>query len=121
MSEFVPFTKLEVWKRSIDYAHMVYGETKGFPKGHYGLSDQLNRSSISISSNIAEGKGRGSGKDFLKFLIIARGSLYESQSQLLLCKRFELLAEKKYIEIYTLSIEVSKALNVLISKLKKAL
>ena len=64
---------LIVWQKSVDLAECVYRVTKGFPKEEtYGLVDQMKRSSVSISSNIAEGAGRGSNQDYVRFLYIAR-------------------------------------------------
>ena len=82
------FEKLEVWQESINLAEKVYQMTEKFPqKEIYGLISQLRRAVTSISLNIAEGKGRYSTKEFLQFLYVTRGSLYETITLLKLAER----------------------------------
>ena len=77
------FRDLEVWRVSMDLVAKVYEITREFPKSEqFGLASQLQRSAVSIPSNIAEGSGRGTRKDFAHFLDQARGSLYEVITQL---------------------------------------
>lgn len=77
------FKDLDVWKVSMDLVVKVYEITREFPKSEqFGLASQLQRSAVSIPSNIAEGSGRGTRKDFAHFLDQARGSLFEVISQL---------------------------------------
>ena len=77
------FKDLDVWKVSMDLVVKVYEITRGFPKSEqFGLASQLQRAAVSIPSNIAEGSGRGTRKDFAHFLDQARGSLFEVISQL---------------------------------------
>ena len=77
------FKDLEVWRVSMDLVVKVYEITREFPKSEqFGLASQLQRSAVSIPSNIAEGSGRGTRKDFAHFLDQARGSLYEVITQL---------------------------------------
>ena len=79
------FQKLEVWKKARLLNKMIYDLTRSFPSQEvYGLTSQIRRSSISVSSNIAEGSGRNSDADFAHFLEIAYGSLMEVLSQLFL-------------------------------------
>jgi len=79
------YTELEVWKASRALVNDVYGLTKTFPKEEvFGLSSQLRRCAVSVSSNIAEGIGRNYAKDTVQFLFVARGSLYEVETQLYL-------------------------------------
>lgn len=79
------YTDLDVWKKSRELVKEIYVLTKTFPKDEmYGLCSQIKRSAISVPSNIAEGHGRNHTKDTLQFLFIARGSLYELETQLLL-------------------------------------
>ena len=76
---------LEVWKKSMDLVEDVYKLMKQLPESEkYGLISQIKRSSISIPSNIAEGAGRASTKEFIRYLDIATGSLSELETQLLL-------------------------------------
>lgn len=78
----------------------VYKLTKQFPKSElYNLVAQINRSAVSIPSNIAEGAGRGSNKDFLNFLSYAQGSAYELNTQLLLSKELGFIEEDDFLQI----------------------
>lgn len=82
------FEDLPVWKDAIDFAVKVYGFTaRDEFKGRYSLKDQLERAAVSISNNIAEGFERGTTKEVLTFLYIARGSAGESRSMLILFER----------------------------------
>jgi four helix bundle protein len=84
------FQDLVVWQRSIELAKCVYLLTKKLPKDElYGLVSQSRRSAVSVASNIAEGHGRGSSKDFGRFLGIALGSLRELQTQLIIVRELE--------------------------------
>ncbi|HLU77514.1 MAG TPA: four helix bundle protein [Burkholderiales bacterium] len=84
------FRDLLVWRQAMDVAATVYRLTKTFPPEElFSLTAQLRRSAISVASNIAEGQGRGSDAEFGRFLNIARGSLCELQTQLLLAQRVE--------------------------------
>jgi len=79
---------LDVWKSGMEMAKKVYEITEKFPKKEiFGLTSQMRRCAVSIPSNIAEGAGRGSDADFSRFLIIARGSLCELETQYLLSKQ----------------------------------
>ena len=79
------YIELDVWKQSRQLVKQTYELTKQFPKEEqYGLSNQMRRCSVSIPSNIAEGHGRNHIKDSLQFFFIARGSLYELETQLYL-------------------------------------
>jgi four helix bundle protein len=76
------FEKLEVWQKAIDFADLIYANTRGFPaEERFGLTNQMRRAAVSISSNIAEGCSRGSKTDFARFVEIATGSLFEVVSQ----------------------------------------
>lgn len=80
------FTNLKVWQHAMDITINVYSMVKLLPDfERYSLSDQIRRSAISIPSNIAEGQGRNSNKEFAHFLSISRGSIAELQTQLILC------------------------------------
>lgn len=77
------FKDLIVWQKSMELVRAVYAVSKSFPKDErYALTDQLRRAVVSIPSNIAEGSGRASNADYGHFLSIARGSLYETMTQL---------------------------------------
>ena len=82
------FRELNIWKDSVEFGVQVYSLTRKFPSEEkYGLTSQLNRSSISISSNIAEGSGRTTNKEFSRFLDITLASSYEVETQLIIAKR----------------------------------
>jgi len=106
-----------VWHKSMDLVVMIYKLFDGMPSCEkYALIDQMRRAAISVPSNIAEGHGRNSNKDFLKFLYIARGSLCELQTQLELCERLSYFTEEQLKDVMNSTIEVSKMLNSLMKK-----
>jgi four helix bundle protein len=81
--------ELQVWQEGMALAKETYSATKSFPKEEvFGLTSQMRRASVSIPSNLAEGAARGSNKEFLQFCIIARGSLMELETQVILSKEF---------------------------------
>ena len=108
------YRDLIVWQKSMMLCKEVYFLTKSFPKEEvYGLTSQIRRCAISIPSNIAEGKGRNSDKEFIRFLQISLGSLYELQTQLELSLQLDFT--KNIDNISNLSIEIEKMLNALIT------
>lgn len=79
------FKKLKIWHSAMELCNDVFKITKGFPKEEiYSLTSQINRSAVSVPSNIAEGSSRSSNKEFNRFLEIALGSLFELQTQMVL-------------------------------------
>ncbi len=100
---------LKVWQKSIELAKMTYQILPKLPKEErFGLSDQIRRSVISVSSNIAEGAGRNSNKEFLHFLGISKGSSYELQTQLILSYELGMINKEKIEPIIELIIEIQK-------------
>lgn len=90
-------------------AKEVYKLTSALPKDEkFGISSQIKRCAISIPSNIAEGAGRNSNKEFKHFLSIANGSAYELQTQLLLIRDLELISEEDITTLIELCIEIQK-------------
>ncbi|WP_447529203.1 four helix bundle protein [Vreelandella sp. TE19] len=86
--------ELRVWQQAMDLVEEVYRLTAKFPSNEkFGLTSQLRRAAVSIPSNIAEGAARGSSKDFIRFLFIARGSLSEIETQLLISLRLGYLED----------------------------
>ena len=82
------YKDLVLWQKAMDLVVMVYEVTRSFPKPElYGLVSQMRRASVSIPSNVAEGKGRSSDRDFALFLQHARGSLHELETQILIAGR----------------------------------
>ena len=86
--------ELKIWKKAIDLTIDVYKATENFPKEEkYGLTSQTRRSAVSVPSNIAEGAGRNSDKEFSHFLGISNGSSYELQTQLIISNKLNLLSD----------------------------
>jgi four helix bundle protein len=84
--------ELKIWSKAIDLATEVYKLTAEFPKEeNYGLTSQIRRSAISVPSNIAEGAGRNSDKEFVYFLGVSNGSSYELQTQLVISRNLDLV------------------------------
>lgn len=104
------YEELIVWQKAMLLAEKVYRLQKKLPKEEiYGIGDQIRRAVVSIPSNIAEGFGRGSSKDFQHFLSIARGSLFEVDTQLVLAERLKYLTVPS--ELKDLVDEVGKLLS----------
>lgn len=112
------YKDLIVWQKAIDLAVAVYEITESFPKSEiYGLTSQMRRCVVSISSNIAEGRSRGTRKDYRQFLIIASGSGAELGSQVELVKRLIFGKKLDFSNIEDLQTQVMRMLNSMISKL----
>ena len=100
---------LKIWNKSIDLAIKVYDLTANFPADErFGLVSQIRRCAVSIPSNISEGGGRNSNKEFLHFLSVANGSSYELQTQLVISQRLGYLDSKLCSEILDNIDEVQK-------------
>lgn len=111
------FKQLIVWQRAMDMVTEIYKATRTFPKEEmYGLTSQIRRSAVSIPSNIAEGQGRNTKGEFLQFLGIAKGSLCEIETQILIAKNLEYLSTTDAFEEHIN--EVGRLLNGLINSLK---
>lgn len=92
--EIRSYRDLRVWQAAVEASLEVYRLTAAFPvEERFGLTIQLRRASVSVPSNIAEGYGRGTKSDYLRFLRVARGSLYEVETQLLIAARLGFLSE----------------------------
>jgi four helix bundle protein len=106
------FEKLDVWQKAIDFADLIYNETRAFPaEERFGLTNQLRRAAISVSSNIAEGCSRSSKNDFARFTEIATGSVFEAVSQAFVARRQDLLGENNFLAIYAAAEEQSRMLS----------
>ena len=113
------FRELKVWQMSMELATHVFELTATFPKHElYGITSQLNRSCVSIPSNIAEGSGRNSDKSFVNFLEIALGSAYELETQLMLAEKLKLTSSEKNEPLLTECQSVEKMLLKLIQTVK---
>jgi four helix bundle protein len=112
------FHDLIVWQRAIELTVSIYSLTRSFPKdGMYGLTSQMRRSSVSVASNIAEGRGRLNAAELRQFLGVAQGSICELKTQLIVAKRLGMANPEAMIEAEALSEEVSKMLASFIQKL----
>jgi four helix bundle protein len=112
------FEKLEVWQRAIEFADLVYTLTRKFPEDErFGLTNQMRRAAVSISSNLAEGSSRFSRADFARFVEIATGSLFEVVSQSTIGLKQGFLDQEQYGRIYAAAEEQSKMLSGLRSSL----
>ena len=106
------FEKLSIWQKSVALADVVYFQTRRFPsEERFGLTNQMRRAAISISSNIAEGSSRMSQADFGRFIEIAVGSIFELTSQSFIAKKQGLLSETKFNTIYAKAEELSRMLS----------
>ena len=106
------FEKLDVWRKAIDFADLIYSETRSFPlEERFGLTNQLRRAAISVSSNIAEGSSRSSKSDFARFVEIATGSVFEVVSQAFIAHRQSFLSEDQFRDIYKDAEELSRMLS----------
>lgn len=114
------YKDLIVWQKSVALVTDVYAITKSFPaEERFGLVSQINRSSISIPANIAEGWGRQTLKNNLQFLRSARGSLMELQTYFEICKNVNLITNEEYNRLIDSSEEVSRILQGLINNIVK--
>ena len=116
------FEDLIVWQRAVEFAQKVMQLTEGMEtdRKHYRVIENCEAAAISIASNIAEGNGRRSTKEYIQFLYIARGSLYESITQLIVFHRSNWISASDLQEMKLLSIEIGKMISSLIKALKKA-
>ena len=106
------FEKLEVWKRSIEYADVIYTVTRNFPDDErFGLRVQLQRAAVSISSNVAEGSSRTSKKDFARFVELSYGSLMETVSQLRIAQNQNFVAAEKVHNLRKRAEELARMLS----------
>ena len=113
------FEELKVYQKALDFAVSVIEilDEIDTPRKHFRLIEQLEASSTSVASNISEGKGRYSKKEFKQYLYIARGSLYESVTRLQIFRRLNWLKEDSFILLYNEAEEINKMLSGLINSL----
>lgn len=113
------FTKYDIWNDGIEISIKIYELSKSFPEEEkFGLTSQLRRASVSISSNFAEGCSRTSEKDFKRFIEISLGSAFELKTQLIIACRLKYLKEEDLNILIQQVDKCSKQLNSLRSKLK---
>ena len=113
------YRELNVWKKSMTLSVDVYTLSLAFPSHEqFGITSQLRRAITSVPLNIAEGWGRGINKSYIQFLKIARGSLYEVETIVILCKELNYLLENSCDEILEKTSEISKMINSLIKSIE---
>ena len=117
------YKNLTVWQKSMDFANAVISviEVLDTPRRHYRLFEQLEAAATSIPMNIAEGKGRNSRKEFVHFLHVSRGSLYETLTLLEFFLMRGWLASETFQLLEQQSIEIAKMLNGLINSIEKGM
>ena len=109
---------LIVWQKSVTLSVAIYKLTEKFPQSElYGISSQMRRASVSIPSNIAEGRRRGTAKDFVQFLRVAHGSLAELETQLIISHKMGFCDDTNVRSTQELITEISKMLHAMIKKL----
>lgn len=113
------FKDLIVWQKGTDLVNEIYKATKPFPKEElYCLTSQIRRAAISISANIAEGWGRGTTKNYIQFLEISRGSLFELNTLIIISYNQEYISKETCDDIENKLNEIGRMLNALITKLE---
>lgn len=111
--------ELQVWQRAIELSFAIYKLTASFPKEElYGLTSQIRRAGVSTASNIAEGYGRGSRREYRQFLCIARGSNLEAQTQLVIATELRFADTPLIEKVESLTVEIDKMLNTILKKLE---
>ena len=112
------FRDLQVWQKAHQLNLVLYRATTNFPRSEvFGLSSQIRRAGVSITANLAEGRGRGSDADFGRFVFIAMGSACELESHLELAKDLQFLSQPDHRVLLDNLIEVKRMLSGLIAKL----
>lgn len=114
------YKDLKAWQKAFDLALFIYETTREFPKDEtYGLTSQLRRAAVSVVSNIAEGKGRSSDRDTLRFFATARGSLFEIETQIALAERLSYITGGQARQIAMGTSEIGKLINGLMRVLDR--
>lgn len=116
------YRDLHVWQKAIDFVTECYHCSQAFPAAEIaGLTSQIRRAAVSVASNIAEGHGRSSTRDYIRFLNMAYGSLCEVETQLCIATRLEFLQKAQADSLSARSVEIAKMLNALIASLERKL
>jgi four helix bundle protein len=114
------YSDLIVWQKAMDFVVAIYRAGAAFPRDEiYGLTAQMRRSAVSIPSNIAEGQGRDSPADFLRFLSIAYGSLCEVETQICIAQRLDYIDAERHRSLMISSAEIGRLLNGLSNSLAR--
>ena len=113
------FRQYEVWRKAISFTTEIYKLTEMFPSSEkFGLTNQLQRATVSIASNIAEGASRASERDFTHFLEMSLGSSFEVETQLLISKNLNYISDGKYLNVMDELNILQKQLNNFINKIR---
>jgi len=113
------YRDLVVWQKAVDLAELGYRLTEQFPQREmYGLSSQIRRAGVSVASNIAEGYGRGSRREYVQFLAIAQGSLKELETQIILAERLTFASASQAMRMLDDCEVIGKMLGALIRSLR---
>jgi len=114
------FRDLRVWRQAVEFAVDVYRATARFPRHElYGLSQQLRRAAVSVPSNIAEGKGHRSDREFVNFLLHTRGSLLEVQTQVMIAQELQYISREEGSHLLSSSDAIGRSLNSLINAMRE--
>ena len=109
------YREIKVWQKAIELVVDIYSCTRSFPREElYGLAGQLRRAAVSIASNIAEGKGRRTDREFLQFLHHARGSAFEVETQITIAGRLGYMPEAEVLRLGNSAGEIARMLSGLI-------
>ena len=121
MSEVRTYRDLVVWQKGMDIVTKIYDLTRDFPASEiYGLTSQIRRCAVSVPSNMAEGYGRRSTQEYIRFLQIASGSLFELQTQLQISINLNYISNQKFAEMDNLISEIDRMLSSLINAIKNS-
>ena len=113
------YRELKIWQRSIEFVVKIYEVSAGFPKEErYGLTAQLRSCSVSVPSNISEGAGRGTNRQFKRFLEISMGSINEAQTQIELAYRINYLKKEIYESLVDEALQIYKMILTFYNSLK---
>jgi len=116
------FRDLLIWQKAMKLVTSCYSISCSFPKEEqFGLTSQIRRCSVSIPSNISEGYGRGTNKDYHRFLKISLGSLFEFQTQIEIAYNLQYIKEENFNQLYEDSRELERMLTAFINKVKETL
>ena len=113
------YKKLRIWQKAFDISLLIYDAAEQFPTHEkFGLANQMERAAVSISSNIAEGYGRCSDREFYYFLSVARGSLYEVQTQLYIAAARRYMADEQVDRLNYLLDELGRMLSAFMHRME---
>jgi four helix bundle protein len=120
MTAVKDYRDLIVWQKAMGLVETIYCTTKAFPRDEiYGLTSQIRRAAVSIPSNIAEGNGRNTTRDYIHFLGMAYGSVKEVETQVLIAERLQYIDPNSSVQLIQMTTEVARLLSGLMNSLKQ--